>query len=262
MIVIFARRPSRTLLLLSLALARCLSAQPAAVSAPPKNLKLIPKNVDLTDVMRDFNDALGVQCNYCHVPGDFASEGNPLKETARSMIVLVRQTEAFFPSTGGAFPSGYHEVDCFTCHRGKAKPDAPKAVHFQNKREALGGAPAEGPGTNLKVLPPDTRVHGSGSLMEDFRDALNVDCAYCHGGGKGQEDDSNPRKDVSRRMIRTAAPHRACEFPGHRRLSPGTASGDRSNTCHRGDPHPASFSNRRYPRSNRSHSVTATELAC
>jgi hypothetical protein len=241
---ILERTPSRTLLLLSLALARCLSAQPAAVSAPAKNLKLIPANVDLTDVMRGFNDALGVQCNYCHVPGDFASDANPLKETARSMITLVRQTEAFFPSTGGPFPSGYHEVDCFTCHRGKAKPDAPKPVHFQTKREVLVGVTDSGPGTNLKVLPPDTRVHGSGSLMEDFRDALNVDCAYCHGGGKNQADDSNPRKDISRRMIELQRRINA-NFPGTG-VYPQGPQVVTCNTCHRGDPHPASFGNRRY----------------
>jgi hypothetical protein len=241
---IFRRTSTRLVLLLSLTLAPNLSAQPAAVSALPKNLKLIPANVDLTDVMRAFNEALGVQCNYCHVAGDFASDGNPLKETARSMIALVRQTEAFFPSNGGQFPVGYHEVDCFTCHRGKTTPDPPKPVHFQNKREALGGPTETGLGTNLKVLPPDAHVHGTGSLMEEFRDALNVDCAYCHGGGKNQADDSNPRKDVSRRMIELQRRINA-NFPGTG-VYPQGPQVVTCNTCHRGDPHPASLSNRRY----------------
>ena len=102
---------------------RLFFAQQAKAPAPPKNLKLIPANVDLSDVMLGFNEALGVQCTYCHVAGDFASDANPLKETARNMITLVRRAEPFFPSTAGPFPRGYHEVDCMTCHRGKTQPE-------------------------------------------------------------------------------------------------------------------------------------------
>ena len=93
--------PLRAVLTLMIA-AGCLSAQETKAPAPtPKNLKLIPATgVDLMDVMRGFNEALGVQCTYCHVAGDFASDDNPLKETARKMITLVRQAETFLPVDG------------------------------------------------------------------------------------------------------------------------------------------------------------------
>ena len=59
--------------------------------------------------MRNFNQALGVQCTYCHMEGDFASDANPKKETARKMIAMVRQIDTSFPSSAGVFPAGYHE---------------------------------------------------------------------------------------------------------------------------------------------------------
>ena len=36
--------------------------------------------------MQGFNEALGVQCTYCHVQGDFAADTNSKKEIARKMI--------------------------------------------------------------------------------------------------------------------------------------------------------------------------------
>lgn len=212
--------------------------------APPKNLKLIPANVDLMDVMRGFNEALGVKCAFCHVAGDFASDANPNKETARKMIALVRQTEPFFASSNAPFPRGYHEVDCLTCHRGNTKPETKAPVYWFNKREAFNPPKDNDPGVNLKVLPPGTPVHGSHSLMEDFRDALNVDCAYCHGATGGFADDSNPRKDIARKMIELQRVINA-NFPGTG-VYPAGMQAVTCYTCHRGNPHPESLSNHRY----------------
>ena len=50
-------------------------------------------DADLMDTMRDFNAALGVQCDYCHTPGDFSSDANPRKETSRKMIAMVRRSK-------------------------------------------------------------------------------------------------------------------------------------------------------------------------
>src|SRR5260370_504873 len=101
------RTPVRLLVLLNLAVACSLFAQrgtgPAAAAAPPKNLKILAADGDLMDAMRGFNEALGVQCVYCHVAGDFAADGNPRKETARTMIAMVRQLEPSFVSTAREF---------------------------------------------------------------------------------------------------------------------------------------------------------------
>src|SRR4051812_42686528 len=53
--------------------------RPAAVVATPKNLKILTADDTLMDAMRGFNEALGVECVYCHVQGDFASDANPRK---------------------------------------------------------------------------------------------------------------------------------------------------------------------------------------
>jgi hypothetical protein len=56
----------------------------------PKNLKLLSPNSEVFFIMQSFNEALGVQCTYCHVENDFAADMNPKKEIARKMISMVR----------------------------------------------------------------------------------------------------------------------------------------------------------------------------
>lgn len=220
------------------------SVPPGGVVAPPRNLKILAADDTLIYAMQGFNEALGVQCTYCHVPGDFASDTNARKETARRMIAMVRQVESFFPSTGGVFPRGYHEVDCSTCHRGSVKPETKAPVQFLNRGDAAGNIPANDPATNLKVLPPGTSVHGEGSVMEDFRDALNVDCGYCHGGTKGFAADGNPRKELGRKMILMLRQINT-NFSGTG-VFPEGPQAVTCYTCHRADTHPTSLSNKRY----------------
>ena len=73
-------------------------------------------------MMGAFRTALGVQCTYCHVQGDFSSDENPKKEVARHMIVMMREINA-------KFPDGKEHVSCYTCHRGAEEPlTAPAAA--------------------------------------------------------------------------------------------------------------------------------------
>jgi photosynthetic reaction center cytochrome c subunit len=65
--------------------------------------------------MRTFAAGLGVQCSYCHVEGDFSSDENPKKESARRMIRLVQKINT-------DFPDGKMHVSCYTCHRGETEP--------------------------------------------------------------------------------------------------------------------------------------------
>jgi hypothetical protein len=80
----------------------------------PKNLKLL-KPEEVRPMMGAFRTALGVQCNACHVQGNFASDDNPKKEVARNMIVMMREINA-------KFPDGKMHVSCYTCHRGSTEP--------------------------------------------------------------------------------------------------------------------------------------------
>jgi len=45
-----------------------------APAATPRNLKVLAPDTDVPFAMQMFNQALGVQCVYCHVEGDFASD--------------------------------------------------------------------------------------------------------------------------------------------------------------------------------------------
>ena len=76
-----------------------------APAAAAKNLKLLGPKSDIPFIMQMFNEALGVQCAYCHVQGDFAADTNPKKEMARKMIAMGRLIDTSFPSSGGAFPT-------------------------------------------------------------------------------------------------------------------------------------------------------------
>jgi photosynthetic reaction center cytochrome c subunit len=82
---------------------------------PHKNLKIL-KDDDIRPMMGAFRAALGQQCTYCHVQGDFADDSNPKKEIARKMIKMVNDDNAIFPD-------GKVHITCYTCHRGKVTPE-------------------------------------------------------------------------------------------------------------------------------------------
>jgi len=101
------------------------AAEPAA-AAVPVNLKVLQVNsgAEVQQIMRTFAAGLGVQCSYCHVEGNFASDENPKKETARQMIKLTQGVNAHFSD-------GKLHISCYTCHRGETQPKtapAPEAV--------------------------------------------------------------------------------------------------------------------------------------
>jgi photosynthetic reaction center cytochrome c subunit len=83
----------------------------------PKNLKILTgeSGEQVIMTMRAFRTALGVQCTFCHVQGDFASDDNPKKETARMMLTMARDINS-------KFPDGQRHVTCYTCHRGATTP--------------------------------------------------------------------------------------------------------------------------------------------
>ncbi len=74
--------------------------------------------------MQMMNQALGVSCGHCHVRGNFASESNPFKATARRMLEMTRAiNQQYFPDykpVEGESKLG--RVTCFTCHQGSERP--------------------------------------------------------------------------------------------------------------------------------------------
>lgn len=80
--------------------------------------------------MRHFVQALGMNCGGCHARGNFASEDNPRKATARRMIEMTRSlNQRFFPGfTPAEGETSLGRVTCYTCHQGAATPKASAAV--------------------------------------------------------------------------------------------------------------------------------------
>src|ERR1051326_1423624 len=91
--------------------------QPKREAPAPTNLKVLKgaTGAEVSQIMRTFTAGLGVQCTYCHIQGNFPSDENPKKETARQMIAMTKLVNA-------QFPDKKMHVTCFTCHRGEAEP--------------------------------------------------------------------------------------------------------------------------------------------
>ena len=62
--------------------------------------------------MKYINEALGVDCDYCHVPNKFEIE-TPRKKTARWMQEHMVD--------GLVTKEGMRPIDCRTCHEGRAR---------------------------------------------------------------------------------------------------------------------------------------------
>ena len=111
--------PMRFAMLLLIALAAWGQEKKQEKGPPPDptNVKVLKTKggAEVRQVMRTFTVGLGVQCVYCHLQGNFASDENPKKETARHMIQMTAEINR-------QFPDGKMHVSCFTCHRGEAEP--------------------------------------------------------------------------------------------------------------------------------------------
>jgi hypothetical protein len=110
---------------------------PGGQRAPykPKNLKVLPENTDLRAVMRGYEAALGVECEFCHVApdpvthrSDKASDANPVKDQARAMIQMTDDINRKYLTLLSKDTPSYDPKDaavtCGTCHRGQKHPAA------------------------------------------------------------------------------------------------------------------------------------------
>jgi hypothetical protein len=112
------------------------SAGVAAVTTPKnkfRNLKVLPKDISdvkLDSIMESYNFALGVKCNFCHVPVkditdslDYASDTDPMKENARDMMrMTIDINKKHFYFDKNERPEYLNTVTCKTCHRGEHFP--------------------------------------------------------------------------------------------------------------------------------------------
>lgn len=145
-------------------------------------------------------------CNYCHVPGNFASDDIYTKKVARVMLAMTQRTnedwQAHVGNTG---------VTCYTCHRGNPVPTYvwaadPGPAHAKglNPTEqniaASSVAYASLPydpftpflkeANDIRVISNTALPEGSRKsikqtewtygLMMHFSDSLGVNCTHCH----------------------------------------------------------------------------------
>ena len=99
-----------------------------------ENLKVLPKNISSKDLQKimvdDFEDGLGVACNFCHAADknngqlDFASDAKPEKEIARSMMRMTMGiNKKYFKIKHPMIGTEELTISCNTCHNGVAFPD-------------------------------------------------------------------------------------------------------------------------------------------
>jgi hypothetical protein len=101
------------------------------VSHPtPTNLKVLRKDIsadELDRLMHRYQQELGAPCGYCHEENretkhiDFASDENPVKQTARFMISMTSDINNKYLAQLG--DRRYSEpISCGNCHRGQIDP--------------------------------------------------------------------------------------------------------------------------------------------
>ncbi len=146
-------------------------------------------------------------CNYCHVPGNFASEDIYTKQVARKMIEMTRKANSAWQAH-----MGETGVTCYTCHRGKPLPTAawstdpgpahpsalkstgqntvsatvaytslpydPLTTYLNNVNEievvAKTTLPTGKPGPSI------VQTEATYGLMMHISDSLGVNCTHCH----------------------------------------------------------------------------------
>ncbi|MBT3216194.1 MAG: c-type cytochrome [Candidatus Marinimicrobia bacterium] len=61
---------------------------------------------------------LGVKCNFCHDPNDYASDSKKEKMIARDMMLMVQGV-----NKNTMKKIGHDDISCWICHRGNTEPE-------------------------------------------------------------------------------------------------------------------------------------------
>ena len=97
---------------------------PAIVDSPTVKVLTGLTVPDFEAEMQLMTQALGLSCGSCHARGNFASDANPRKATARRMLEMTqainKQFFADYKPLAGESKLG--RVTCFTCHQGDSRP--------------------------------------------------------------------------------------------------------------------------------------------
>jgi hypothetical protein len=128
------RKTTVTVLLFAgLVMAGCVATRAGKKKEEFINLKVLPKDISSKELSRimvdDFSDGIGATCGFCHAEDknthklDYASDENPLKEAARSMMKMTLNiNRQFFHVKQPLVGDSVLVVTCTTCHRGNPFP--------------------------------------------------------------------------------------------------------------------------------------------
>lgn len=147
-------------------------------------------------------------CNYCHVPGNWASDDIYTKKVSRRMFELVQQANSQWKNHVQVAGVG---VTCYTCHRGNPVPkyvwvtdpgpNLPSGVKSTGQNTVATTAaysalpfdpftPFLDQANNIKVTTPTALPSGNKTsikqaewtyaLMMQISTSLGVNCTYCH----------------------------------------------------------------------------------
>lgn len=99
---------------------------PAATQGSEKPAEQVYRNIQvfkglpatqLIGAMNFMAGSMGVSCNHCHVPNQFAKDDKPAKQTARQHLQMTR-------ALNDANFEGKTVINCVSCHRGAIRPDS------------------------------------------------------------------------------------------------------------------------------------------
>ena len=92
----------------------------------------------LQPAMQFISASLGVNCEFCHVPGKFEADDKGAKKTAREMIAMQAEINKM------AF-RGQRQVTCFSCHHGIGHPaSVPPVLESDAAPKPPAAAPVQG----------------------------------------------------------------------------------------------------------------------
>lgn len=109
---------------------------------------------------REYNIALGVECEHCHSASDRGDDVTPTFDFARRMALMVRGLNEG-PLGGRA------GVTCWSCHRGRRVPARLPRTAWESLAATHAATFAGGP-DGLEIA------------MSVYAASLGVDCRYCH----------------------------------------------------------------------------------
>lgn len=116
-----------------LVMAGCVATRAGEKKGEFVNLKVLPKDISSKELSRimvdDFSDGIGASCKFCHAEDkntlklDYASDENPMKEAARSMMKMTLNiNRQYFHVKQPRINDSVLVVTCTSCHRGNPFP--------------------------------------------------------------------------------------------------------------------------------------------